>query len=447
MSDFAALTTAYTGIRAAQASISTVADNIANVGTVGFTRRRTDLVARSQWDSAVGPLGAGVDVREVTRIRDGFLDARFRIESARAGDTAARAALLGAAEEVLGEPDHGITGVLSGVWSAFEDLGLNPSSPAARQVALSSLDSLASRFRDIARGYDTLAADTAAALDTTVVEANDLLRQVADLNRAIIDAGRGGGSPNVLLDTRDRLIDDLAARIGVQTSPLADGTVRVTLDGHSLVDGQNAYAITKGLDGTLRHATGRPLTLGGAAGGAQAFLTTDLANLRAQLDGLATDVTTAINAQHALGLASGGAPGVPLLVAADGTARTLRLATTDPSALATGLTGATHDGQNAAAIAALRTADIGGRTLDARARGVATELGARVAAAQDAAEAQSAIAVSSETGRERQHGVSLEEEMVALVSHQRALEAASRVLTAVDQALDVLINRTGVVGR
>jgi flagellar hook-associated protein 1 FlgK len=37
--------------------------------------------------------------------------------------------------------------------------------------------------------------------------------------------------------------------------------------------------------------------------------------------------------------------------------------------------------------------------------------------------------------------------MVSLVQFQRSLEAASRIMTAVDQALDVLINRTGLVGR
>ncbi len=45
------------------------------------------------------------------------------------------------------------------------------------------------------------------------------------------------------------------------------------------------------------------------------------------------------------------------------------------------------------------------------------------------------------------HGVSLDEEMVQMLSHQRALEASSRMMTAVDQAMDVLINRTGLVGR
>ena len=44
-------------------------------------------------------------------------------------------------------------------------------------------------------------------------------------------------------------------------------------------------------------------------------------------------------------------------------------------------------------------------------------------------------------------GVNLDEELTAMVQEQRAYEAAARMLTTVDEMLDVLINRTGLVGR
>lgn len=43
--------------------------------------------------------------------------------------------------------------------------------------------------------------------------------------------------------------------------------------------------------------------------------------------------------------------------------------------------------------------------------------------------------------------MSLDEEMTELLSAQHAYDAAARVMTTVDQALDTLINRTGLVGR
>ena len=43
--------------------------------------------------------------------------------------------------------------------------------------------------------------------------------------------------------------------------------------------------------------------------------------------------------------------------------------------------------------------------------------------------------------------VDVDEEMTNMLSYQRAYEGAARVLTAIDQMLDTLINRTGLVGR
>ena len=44
-------------------------------------------------------------------------------------------------------------------------------------------------------------------------------------------------------------------------------------------------------------------------------------------------------------------------------------------------------------------------------------------------------------------GVSLDEEGISLMQYQRSYTAAARLMTTLDQALDVLINNTGVVGR
>jgi flagellar hook-associated protein 1 len=44
-------------------------------------------------------------------------------------------------------------------------------------------------------------------------------------------------------------------------------------------------------------------------------------------------------------------------------------------------------------------------------------------------------------------GVSLDEEAANLVKSQRAYEAATRLMTVIDQMLDTIINNMGIVGR
>ena len=49
--------------------------------------------------------------------------------------------------------------------------------------------------------------------------------------------------------------------------------------------------------------------------------------------------------------------------------------------------------------------------------------------------------------REATSGVNLDEEMANMIKFQHAYNAAARLMTAVDETLDVIINRLGVVGR
>jgi flagellar hook-associated protein 1 FlgK len=61
------------------------------------------------------------------------------------------------------------------------------------------------------------------------------------------------------------------------------------------------------------------------------------------------------------------------------------------------------------------------------------------------ARAVQTLAVANQ--RESISGVNLDEEMTNLIKYQHAYGGAARVITAMDEALDVLINKMGVVGR
>ena len=52
-----------------------------------------------------------------------------------------------------------------------------------------------------------------------------------------------------------------------------------------------------------------------------------------------------------------------------------------------------------------------------------------------------------QNSRDSVSGVSLDEEASNMMMYMSAYSAASRLMTTLDQALDVLINGTGVVGR
>jgi flagellar hook-associated protein 1 FlgK len=60
---------------------------------------------------------------------------------------------------------------------------------------------------------------------------------------------------------------------------------------------------------------------------------------------------------------------------------------------------------------------------------------------------QSDITKQVDAARDSGAGVSIDEEMANMIAFQHTYSAASRVITAIDQMLERLINGTGLVGR
>ena len=65
----------------------------------------------------------------------------------------------------------------------------------------------------------------------------------------------------------------------------------------------------------------------------------------------------------------------------------------------------------------------------------------------DISETSSTVLKSVDNQRESVMGVSLNEETANLIKYQKAFAASARVMTALDEALDTIINRMGTVGR
>lgn len=454
MGDFSTLNVALTGLRAARFGIDTAANNVSNVSTAGHTRQRVDLSPHRALSTVFGFVGTGVDITGLTRSRDAFLDARVRSGASVLGALSARSELLLRSESILSEPDLGISVELSALWAAFEDLSLNPPDGGARQNVIAGLDALAGRVRSIDGSWEKLGLDAHARLVDVVAEANGLLREAAALNRSIAEAGIAH-QPNDLLDRRDVVVDRLSVLIGAEPSDDQSGMIRIGLGGMALVSGTTVNELAVETIGTkIVDSSGVELQPGGEAQGYRRFLTTDLPAIRARLDTFVEELATALNQRHALGYSETG-PGGDLLTYTPGmAAATLQVAIVDPGRIATAMNPGppfpVYDGDNAVQLAALRSAlvaDGGTATPGEAIRSLVTELGRTTASAVDATRSQNGLQEAAELARMNSHGVSLDEEMVSLVQYQHAYEAAGRVMTAVDEALETLVRRTGLVGR
>lgn len=164
----------------------------------------------------------------------------------------------------------------------------------------------------------------------------------------------------------------------------------------------------------------------------------------------ATDLAAIVNAVHS-GAQTLAAPpndtGVDFFSITAGVPAALGLAVaiTDPQQVAAAnAAGGPLDGSVADQIAQLRDA-AGGP--DSTWRSFVVDLGVTTQAAIRRADVSETSRAVAENLQRSNASVDIDEEMTNMLAYQRAYEGAARVLTAVDEMLDTLINRTGLVGR
>ncbi len=344
---------------ASQAKLDTIAHNISNANTPGYSRQDVDLATEGGLYTGAGFYGRGVKIVTVTRETNEFLVKELNANIALAAGDMTRLEKLKQLETSLPTGEAGLGYAASQVLNAFVDVANQPQDLSARQVALSRAQEWVSRMNVAGNQLNSLQAGVVSDMKTTVESINALTKQIASVNQEIAKFKGSGHSPNDLLDRRDQLIRDLNSQVQVTTVEADDGTLSVFMGGGQLLvlsnqsqtlamvrdphDPSQGRVALLGSDGSTRILDRSQMT-GGALKGLLQFQDEDLAQTRTQLNTFAADFANALNAQHALGLDLDGNPkttfdadGNPViepLFRNTGNAVELRLALTSPRGLA-----------------------------------------------------------------------------------------------------------------
>jgi flagellar hook-associated protein 1 FlgK len=465
VSTFSGLNAATTALWANRRALDVTGQNIANVNTEGYSRQRVDLSAIGgsavpAFFSTTTGIGQGVSADDVLRIRDIFLEGRGHTEHANLTQLTAESESLELVEQAFREPGStGIQKMLSEVWAGWQDVANNPADPAARGQVLKRLETLAGGLHFSQEQLGGQWDQTRSNLAVLVDDVNAAAENIAQLNVAIQRATQGNLPANDLADQRDVLVMKLADQMGASVRHGKDGLLDVIVGGITLVSGGSASKLA--LSGTMDpdETGGDPVKIvtavgnlnvrvGGTAGGQLTAMNTIIPGYRTQLDGIASNLATVLNDAHGDGFDRTGTAGGPVFGSSDGgpiTAATIKVLITNTDRIAaSGVPGAANlDRTNADRIAQLAlTAGI-----DEGYRNMIVGLGVQSAVSQRNFSIQSSITTTVDAARESVAGVNLDEELTNMLSYQHAYAAAGRMITAIDEALDVLINRTGVVGR
>lgn len=450
-----ALNSAMRSLLAQQQAMDAVAHNIANVNTPGYSRQRVTLSPVAPADGS--GIGGGVSFDGVQRVRDMFVDFQVRVQQQGAGFHEARADSLHLAELAFNEPSEtGLRSVMDAFWNAWRDLGNAPEQGAARSAVVQSGETLAVTASHLVRSLGALRDNADARLASAVDEVNGLTSRIAALNGQIVGIRATGDPASDLSDQRDLALDRLAKLVDVQYHELDNGRIDVFAGGRSLVSGLH----TETVEGVQDPGNDNYLALQWASDGAAASLQggevggllhqrdADLPGRLDDLNTLVAQVIQDVNVVHAAGFAQDGVTtGTAFFAGTDATDIAVDGAVaSNPGLLAAAaVPDATGDGSNALQLAGLQSAltlDGGSRTFGDFYNGIVTSLGVAVQDAQRMAESQRLTLDHLEQLRQSGSGVNLDEELVNMVQFQRGYESAARIIRAVDEMLDTLINRT-----
>ncbi len=305
------------GLLTAQRQLATASHNISNVNTEGFSRQRAEQAARRPQFSGSGYIGTGVDVQNTVRLANEFLEEQIRGANSQFGQFDAFHKLSTQIDNILANPDSGLTPTLESFFSALQEANDNPSSTPSRQVLLTEANTMSDRFKLLDDRFSELNGQVNQSLDDITQAISDSAKSIAKMNVDIVQKiGAGQGKmPNDLLDQREVLIKKISEKIDVSVVYQDDGAANLFIgSGQALVIGGVSATLStqsnrfnaEDQDIIMTQGTGsidvsNSIT-GGELQGVLDFKQNVLEQSRRGLGRVAMALTEELNAQHRLGM-------------------------------------------------------------------------------------------------------------------------------------------------
>lgn len=306
-----------TGLNAAQAGLVVTSHNISNAGTAGYSRQSTVQSTNPALFTGAGFFGEGTKVDTVKRAYDSYLTNQVLSAQTKFSEYDTYSNEISQIDNMLADPTTGLTPAVASFFEGVQEVAANPASVPARQSMLSTAQSLVARFQNLSSRINDVRSGVETQIKNTVSEISSYASQIAEMNHKIAVAQQAGSAQpaNDLLDTRDRLINELNQLTRVSTTTDSSGSMSVFIGtGQPLVVGTVATKLeaqaspsdpTRNVVNiiTLGGAITVPENLlgGGKLGGLLAMRSGSLDSAQNQLGLIAVGLSSAFNSQHLLG--------------------------------------------------------------------------------------------------------------------------------------------------
>ena len=488
MSDFSALGVALSGLEAQQAGLDTVGQNVANANTPGYLDEQVNLSAVGSvqhlgFDEAAGAMpGAGVQVANITRLDNTYLQQRSYTEQGTQGMLAAQQSGLQAVQQNFPEPStNGLSGTLTQFWQSWSTLANNPADIPTRATLVQQASNLAGQLNQTSAALTQQGQQTVQDMSLTVGQVNQYAQQIAALNQQVTGPSAGGKDVNELLDQRDQLVSKLSNDIGVNVSYGSNGTVNISTGGEQLVSGNNYQQLSLSKSGppysltwSQDQSTYSPNS--GSLGGMLDVVNDYVPSYGSQLDQVAQSLMGSVNSLMSRGYDLNNNPGQPFFLGTGAADIQVNPAiTANPSLIAaassptaTGSTATNEDGTIAADVGELpnsQTATLSqpaggwaaggsasawsgatsstGTEADAAYNQLVTNIGQATSSVGTNYTNQQAVTNNVNAALQSATGVNTDQELTNMVMYQNAYDASAKFISTVNTTLQTLISMVG----
>jgi len=465
-STFYGLDIAKSGLVASQLALDVTSNNVSNVGTDGYTRQGVDQTSVSSSGGAFRyantsvQSGKGVSVNSVTQYRDSFLDLRYRNAESTFNTYNTNFSVLSSVKGIFDETSNdGLINSLQGFYTSLENLSGNSGDVSYASLARSSAKTVTGMLNQYANQLSQISDEQETNLTTSLTDVNSYIQKISVLNQNIAISKQNGSDCNSLLDERNLDLDKLSGYINISVEDNSNGTVSVKCGSSYLLDAVSGTATTLSADtssGMSKVVDGGGTEFDISDGSIKGILQNlngqgsyappggdnyyGIAYYQKALNEIASTFASTynnLNGSNALFTTSDLSGSI--------TASNISVSSawlSDASLINTGnITNMISALKNDVSFSSGFTG-----SFEEFATELMSENATDASYNKEMKTTYSSIVNTITDQREAISGVSTDEEAINTTKYQKAFQASARVISALDEMLDKLINNTGVVG-
>ncbi len=457
---------AKSGMHSAERSLSVTANNVMNADTEGYSRQRIEKSPAGQQMHGYHA-GLGVRVSGVTRLRNELTDLQLNDKRHEMGYLQEKARSLEGLEASVASDSGGDLDVLLGrLFDTFSELANDPQDFSVRNNLVSRASHLSEKLADMDRNIQRLSDTTRDSVTQNIGKINELVEELAVLNRTITTSIAMGRPDHASQDIQVKKLGELAELVDFDATKAKNGSLELTIGGIQVLTDDTSRKLIPVVDDTdkeyglrLENGTKVGVTGGKLAAGMEMYQEI-LPGMKEGLDLTARTLVTEINEIHRQGYGLDDEvmwnpeeglegrnffdpvdPDDPEAVNASNIRVSADILENHQHIAASSRPAEAGNGEMATGLADLRNQSI----MDDRkpvdyAVNLISQPGSELSNVRGTMETRESEIRMLEVQQEREAGVNIDEELSLMIQYQNAYQGAARVLSNAQQMYDTLIS-------